>query len=131
MQLLLELPLPPAQLSPNARPHWRAKAKAVRGYRQTAAALCRVAMARQHVVGGWTEATCRAYWYHRDRRRRDRDNLQASLKAAFDGLADAGLLLDDVGLTHLPPVLRVDRERPHVLLEISENTSPESETDLV
>ena len=37
-----------------------------------------------------------------DRRRRDKDNLLASLKAAFDGAQDAGLIADDSGLTYLP-----------------------------
>lgn len=40
-----------------------------------------------------------------DRRRRDKDNLLASLKAAFDGAQDAGLIADDSGLTYLPIVI--------------------------
>lgn len=41
-------------------------------------------------------------------RRRDRDNLLASLKAAFDGIADAGLVENDAGLTHLPVHIVID-----------------------
>ena len=60
-----------------------------------------------------------ATFYFRDLRRRDRDNLLASLKAAFDGLADAHILEDDSGLVHLPVRIEKDRENPRVELEIT------------
>jgi Holliday junction resolvase RusA-like endonuclease len=44
----------------------------------------------------------------------------SSLKAAFDGLADAGLIADDSGLTHLPVIVKVDKLNPRVELHIVE-----------
>lgn len=87
------LPWPPKELSPNARMHWAALSKVKRKYRNA----CR----EQAIVQG---AQPMAGYYFRvlvtfvppDRRKRDRDNLIASMKAGFDGLADA-LQVDDAG----------------------------------
>lgn len=67
----------------------------------------------------WRSATTQATFYHKDSRRRDRDNLLASIKAGFDGLRDAGLLIDDDELTHLPVVREVDRSNPRVEIELT------------
>ena len=40
MQIVIELPLPAKELSPNSRCHWRAKAKAVKAYRAMAHLAC-------------------------------------------------------------------------------------------
>ena len=105
----LVLPLPAATLSPNVRVHWSKKAKAVRNARMMA-----YIYSRQGQRPGWPTATARCVFYHCDRRRRDTDNLLASLKAAFDGITDAGIVVDDVGLTHKPVERRVDRNNPRV-----------------
>ena len=59
-----------------------------------------------------------ARFFFKTRRRRDRDNLLASLKAAFDGLADAGLVADDSGLIHMPVEQYIDRADPRVELVV-------------
>lgn len=97
MTVTIYLPLPPAALKPNARVHWRTKAKATKAYRETA----RWAALVPH-PSAWKSAEIQAHFRFKQDRRRDRDNLLASLKAAFDGLVDARLLADDSGLTHLP-----------------------------
>lgn len=97
MTVTIHLPLPPAALKPNARVHWRTKAKATKAYRETA----RWAAHAPHPLA-WKAAEIQAHFHFKQDRRRDRDNLLASLKAAFDGLVDAGLLADDSGVTHLP-----------------------------
>ncbi|MCH8275795.1 MAG: hypothetical protein IH851_13515 [Armatimonadetes bacterium] len=66
----------------------------------------------------WREVTARLTFHFPDRRRRDHDNLAASFKSAWDGFVDAGLLVDDDRITHLPteivcepgcvPVVRVE-----------------------
>ena len=53
-------------------------------------------------------------FFFRDRRRRDRDNLLASLKPAFDGIADARVVTNDSGMIHMPVEQYVDRPDPRV-----------------
>jgi len=104
------LPLPSYNLNPNARPHWRKKAQAVRSYREIAYLLALV----DRPPAPWTVAHVTCRFYFRDLRRRDRDNLLASMKPAFDGLADARVIADDAGLIHQPVEMAVDRGDPRV-----------------
>lgn len=111
------LPLPPRELSPNARTHWARKAVTVRSYRFCAKVL---AACSAPVAPGWDTATAAVTFFLPDRRRRDKDNLMASLKPAWDGIADAGVVTDDAGLTQLPPRLEVDRENPRVEITLTQ-----------
>ena len=119
----ITLPVPPVALRPNARVHYHARGRAVKQYRGLARVLARSAMTG---TPRWTAATVGATWYFPTQRRRDRDNLLASLKAAFDGLVDAGLLADDSGLQHLPHKTIVERGcEPRVVLTITpQETAP-------
>ncbi len=112
-RLVITLPLPSAKLSPNARVHWRSKAAATKAARQFAMmaaleALERAAASIWTDPPQWRAATEQATFHVRDKRRRDKDNLAASLKAYRDGITDAGILADDSGLTQLPVVVTVD-----------------------
>jgi Holliday junction resolvase RusA-like endonuclease len=51
-----------------------------------------------------------------DKRRRDLDNAMASLKAGFDALVAAGLLVDDDSehLKHAAPEMRVEQGQKYV-----------------
>ena len=113
----ITLRLPPKSLSPNSRSHWRVRATATRNYRQVAACAAMVALGSFRPR--WTSATILAQFYHAQRRTRDDDNLISSLKAARDGLVDAGLLADDVGLTTLPVQRHISRDNPRVVLTIT------------
>lgn len=101
--LAITLPLPPPALSPNARVHWAAKAKAARAYR-AAAWITALAELGRRPAPRWPRATARITFAHRARRRRDADNALASLKAAIDGLRDADIIEDDAGLAFAPIV---------------------------
>jgi crossover junction endodeoxyribonuclease RusA len=114
----IELPLPRRTLSPNARPHWRTKARAVKAYRTLAWALAVEALGGKRP--GWPRARARARFFFVDSRKRDGDNFLASLKSAFDGIADAGAVANDSGLAHEPPEFHVDRERPRVEITLEE-----------
>lgn len=114
-QVKITLPPPYRQLSPNARVHhivlanWKARYKRDAFY------------ATKSVVIGeprWHRASVKITFYFRDNRRRDEDNAIASLKAAFDGVVEAGLIVDDShkNLVRLPVEFLVDKEDPRVEL---------------
>lgn len=119
--LVVVLGLPPAECRPNRSRHlhWGRIARAVKAYRREAY-LATVAARNTHVLTGlpWRRAAVRATFFHRQHRRRDRDNLLASLKPAFDGLADAGIVADDSRLVHMPVEQRLDRQNPRVEITV-------------
>ena len=107
------LPLPPAVLSPNRPPGSRggrfAHAAATKRYKR----LAREATAGQGIeTGPWLRATVAALFVHKAERRRDDVNHMAMLKPAYDGVVEAGLLVDDDSkhLTTLPASFAVERE---------------------
>ena len=120
MTILITLPLPPRELSPNARPHRMAKARAAKKYRRFAWAVALEQIGRRDAPR-WSRATARARFYFRDRRSfADGDNLLASLKPAFDGVADAGVVRNDRDLKHEPVDQEVDLWNPRVEIEVVE-----------
>jgi crossover junction endodeoxyribonuclease RusA len=88
---LILLPWPPSSLNPNQRQHWRKHAAAKKSYRAACAW-----QARHQGVGCITaeKIAVSLVFVPPDRRRRDLDNLIASMKSGLDGLADA-LGVDD------------------------------------
>ena len=111
-EVVVILRLPDRRLSPNARVCWQAKSRAVKAYRTSAFFIGQCFPMR------WKAAEAEATFFFRDKRRRDRDNLLASLKAAFDGIAAAGVVEDDADLTHLPVRVEVDKADPRVEIKI-------------
>lgn len=120
-EIKIVLPLPFKELSPNARCHWAAKAKSVKNYRLIAWGQSKLELPKRHKP--WMEAEAQATFYHKSSRKRDRDNALASLKSAFDGIADAKVIRDDSGLTHKPVVFAVDKSNPRVVIVIRPLTS--------
>lgn len=120
--LVVTLPLPTRELSPNASSPgaWRRKAKAKKKYREDAyIAAIRVGAKNLKPLDA---ATVQCHFYFRDNRRRDGDNFLACMKSAFDGLVDAGVFADDNGLTHLPITKSVDKKDPRVEVRIYQET---------
>jgi crossover junction endodeoxyribonuclease RusA len=90
----LFFPLPPVELSPNARVHWAKKAKAVQAYKEVVHYLAVDAMNEQR----WRrleKAIIYLTFCYTLRRKRDYDNCLSSVKPLLDGLVSAGLLHDD------------------------------------
>jgi hypothetical protein len=117
----ITLPLPHKHLSPNGRPHWRAKAKATKAARckcSLETVLATKAFAVQHQPR-WKTATVLIRAYFKDARKRDKYNNQAACMAYFDGLADAGLIDNDSGLTHLPMVVAIDKKNPRIEMVVT------------
>lgn len=91
------LPWPDRLLSPNARTHWSKKASATKAARTIAFHCTRNALISNpewSKVRDWPRVGVSVTFFPPDKRRRDRDNLQSSLKAHFDGISDA-LGVDD------------------------------------
>ena len=111
--VIITLPLPPRQLSPNARVHWRTKARYTKKYRHTARQLTMIAGGRGQ---RWTRASAQATFYWPDPQRRDIRNAEQCPSPAYNGIVDAGLIVDDnsVVLTHAETQFRVDRQHPRV-----------------
>jgi crossover junction endodeoxyribonuclease RusA len=80
---MIELPFPPTALSPNARPHWAAKARAFKAYKTQCYML--LSQFRDDLKG---RDTFELRFLPPDRHRRDIDNMLASSKAAIDALAE-------------------------------------------
>lgn len=101
--LTIRLLLPPAAVSPNARCHWASKMNATANQRRDAATAARAALGRSKPPY-WKRAMIHATFHKPSKRAKvaDADNLIASLKACVDGIADAGILSNDRGLTWLP-----------------------------
>lgn len=89
--LRIELPLPPKELSPNARVHYQVRAKATREAKEQVY----VAVLEQGRQKTFDHATVTVTFTVPNRRRRDKGNLIASAKAYLDGLVDIGLFPDD------------------------------------
>lgn len=93
----ITLSWPPKQLNPNARVHWAKKASVVKGYR----AECYILTKQSGVELPKTDKLHLIVdFYQPDKRRRDQDNMQASMKAAYDGIADALGVNDNLFVIH-------------------------------
>lgn len=119
------LPLPARVLSPNAPPG------SIGGRIRKAAAAKRLRrLSRQAAEaagienGPWPLASVSAVFYHKQERRRDTDNYMAMLKPAYDGLVDAGILIDDdwKHLKREEPRFEIDKENPRVELTVARRT---------
>lgn len=132
----LVLDLPPKELSPNAsQPRGLRGGKLAAIQRSQAAQRYRgQAWAVVHEAGfanrQWPHATAQVRVVWPDRRRRDPDNLIASLKAALDGIVAAGLIVGDhyPALRLLAPIIDgPDKELPRVVITITRCDPPAEE----
>jgi len=116
------LPLPAKVLQPNctvATIGGRfAKASATKRYRRLA---CDAVEAEGIESMPWQKVLVKADFFYATNRRRDQDNAMGSLKAAYDGLRDAGLVVDD-DYEHMKresPTFSIDKQHPRVVLTIT------------
>lgn len=95
----LTLPYVTPPLNLNDRGHWAPRAKQVKAVRQDVALVARSA----GLPRGLRRVSCQLRYRPRDNRRRDTDNLVATLKPLCDGLVDYGLVPDDTAAFMLKP----------------------------
>lgn len=125
--IAIYLSWPEACLSPNARAHWGRVAGAKKRMRAEAKLLVREVLGRARPPM-WKEAWVAIDAFPATRRKRDRDNLKASLKAAFDGLEDAGVVENDTGFDYKPVRIGAPApENPGVWLTIYEKLGIDDE----
>ena len=113
------LPHPPLPLRNNSRPHWRVKAQAVKAYRKLAQMRAIEALAMRNPPM-WEKATVLVTWRSKTAQHPDPVNILDSLKAAFDGLEDAGIILNDKGLWPERPIIETKASWPEVVLQVEE-----------
>ena len=118
----ITLPLPSKILSPNCRPGSIGsrfmEAAATKKYRK----LAKEAVEAEQINSApWLQARVDASFYFKIKRRRDDDNAMGSIKAAYDGIVDAGIVTDDdpKHMERTRPALYVDRLCPRVVLTIT------------
>ncbi len=129
--ITIVLPLPAAVLSPNCTigsfGGRMMKAAASKRYRRLA---CEAVEAEDVETAPWGLCGVKAAFYHKTGRTRDQDNAMGALKAAYDGVVDAGLVKNDdyAHMKRESPVFAIDKEYPRVILTITrydETTSGE------
>ena len=84
----IRLPYTKPPLNLNDRMHWRRKAQIVKAVRSYVGGMAIYMKPYQTV-------RVELHYVPRDKRRRDADNLVATLKPCLDGLVDAGVIADD------------------------------------
>ena len=121
-QVTIILPLPPKVLQPNCTVGTIGgrfmKAAATKRYRR----LAKEAVEAECIeTTPWGKVTVKAVFYFSHARRRDPDNAMGSLKAAYDGIVDTGLVADDdyEHMERMPPIFRGDCNYPRVELTIT------------
>lgn len=115
------LPLPPKVLQPNCTVGTIGsrfmKAAATKRYRR----LAKEAVEAECIeTAPWGKLSVKARFYFKTTRNRDPDNATGSLKAAYDGIVDAGLVVDD-DYEHMErekPIFSGDHNHPRVELTI-------------
>jgi len=93
------------------------KAAASKRYRRLA---CEAVEAEGIDTCPWPQVLVEAAFFHKTNRTRDQDNAMGALKAAYDGIVDAGLVVND-DYEHMKrgsPTFGIDRDFPRVVLTI-------------
>jgi crossover junction endodeoxyribonuclease RusA len=107
------LPLPPRNLSPNARIHWRASAPIKKKIRRFAA------IAAWDQIGPCKFKGYRLDFYWPTKRRRDKDNAAAMCKSYLDGIADT--VQQDDSVWEFDGVrFDIDRDNPRLEIVFTE-----------
>jgi crossover junction endodeoxyribonuclease RusA len=87
--ITITLPWPDPRLSPNARSHWAVVANCKANQRAEAKALTLEALGGETFDPRPYEIKVELIFLRPQNRKYDKDNLQARMKAALDGIADA------------------------------------------
>lgn len=115
MIVTITVPLPPKQLSPNARVHWAVKNKAKKAYQEQVQVAC---LEQKIPKCKALSAKMQLAFHFKTKARHDPDNCIASVKCAIDQLVKYGLLSDDDKITLLPTTIHNDKENPRLVVTL-------------
>jgi len=115
--LTVTLPPPPKEVRSNWRGHYMTKARAMKKYRHISCLAAKSAMGGR--VLGWVKASVHITAHFPTARHMDPSNIIDALKAAFDGLEDAGVIVNDNNLWPERPVILTKQTNPRVELRIT------------
>lgn len=118
-QITIVLDLPSPKLSPNARTHWAEKAKLTKASRKAAYYAAIEAWNLRGKPAGWIKAKLEVRAFFKTLNFPDPTNFPLSLKAAIDGIADAGIIANDKGLWPERPVFAKDSINPRIEITIT------------
>jgi hypothetical protein len=117
--LTITIPLPPQGCKPNGQHgHWAKKANDKKMYR-AAAMHCAVSALKGKKPPMWLKAKMQVKAYFMTTNFPDPTNLMASLKAAEDGIQDAGIVANDRGLWPERPEMFKDAKNPRIEITIT------------
>ena len=122
-----EVPMTPQALRPNVKVHWAKKSKIVKQMRTISEVTFRKMIRRYEIqpVIPLRQIEIKRLFIFKTKRRRDKDNLNASTKSINDGLVDSGLIVDDCGnnIIWVDSEIKVDKSIEHefIIYEIQPN----------
>ena len=114
------IPLPPHEVRNNARCHYRAKAAKIKFYRRLTMYAAREAAGWKKPM--WLKASAKVVAYFPTVQHMDPTNLLDALKGPFDGLEDAGIIVNDRELWPERPVIHTKQTNPRIEITITEET---------
>ena len=130
--ITITLPLPDRKLHPNGGRRWSHNyiTRLIRDHRFTGKISALVAIANAASSSAkaapprWKKAVAGATFYFKTKRStgQDDDNLIGWLKPYRDGIADAGVVLDDQGMRWIMIAQLVDKDDPRVVIAMEEET---------
>jgi Holliday junction resolvase RusA-like endonuclease len=109
--------LPDPDLSPNKRHHYMQVYRAKHAAKEEAFLLV---LHQGRPPKPYEKAHITVTWVAKDKRRRDPDNLFASMKSYIDGLVEVGLIEDDSAM-HVTYTLQYERgDKDNTIMEVEE-----------
>ena len=113
--------LPDSDLNPNKRLHYMVLATAKRDAKEEAFALV---LQQGRPVKPYDRAHITITWVAKDKRRRDPDNLFASMKPYIDGLVYVGLIADDSAMNVNYTLKYEQGEKNNTIIDVEDITIP-------
>lgn len=111
---ILTLPQPDVVLRPNTSCHLMKKARFKKKAREAAryyAFALFGCLVYKRDFKPYKKAQIKRYYYFKDERHPDEDNLDASTKHHTDGICDTGIIKNDKGIHWLESVILIDKEK--------------------